>query len=247
MRFQQGLYISLMLIYVLTTLLLASAPHRDLADWIAYGGNLALVCIGIVGVIAAFCTLSFVKSQIVEMRKQRILMNKTLMKIERQTAATEKQARHMVESERPFLMIEAIGNVDHMALKVTNKGRSPAKVLYLDPFILPKTVPLGDDLESPPDYGPGYMNCKAGAELVNPEWIEPEGHTFAGFYRARTELALFPKMQDEVKSGSVILWVYGVVVYKGLFGDDTYESIYCYRLGSGNWSMLGPYGYNEYT
>ena len=171
---------------------------------------------------------------------------RTLGKIERQTAATETQARRMVKSERPFLMIEVSGDADSVYFKVWNKGRSPAKILYLDKLISPRILPISEKLPSPPEYGAAYEQSKAGAEMVNPDWIAPGSYTCTGIYWPRAELATIPEDEQAVSSGSSHLWVFGVVVYRGLFGDESYESRYCYRLGNGSWHMLGPDGYNEY-
>src|ERR1035441_7531446 len=58
--------------------------QKDGMDWSAIA-NLILAAVGIVGIVVAICTL---------------------IKIERQTAATEKQADHMVASEGSWVTVE---------------------------------------------------------------------------------------------------------------------------------------------
>ena len=201
-------------------------PDKTWSDWVVFGGNILLVIVGAGGVIVAVCTLRH---------------------IENQTVAIKKQAEHMVESERPFLMIEVRGDANSVTFRIWNRGKSPAKILYLDKFLMPEILPIGEKLPVIPEYGPAYENAKAGAELVNPDWIAPGENLYVGSYCAKGELAMIPENDRSVRQGSHLLWIYNAILYKGLFSEKTYESRYCYRLGNGSWHMLGPYGYNEYT
>jgi hypothetical protein len=203
-----------------------SMPEKGTVDWLIFAANIALVLAGFGGIWVACCTLR---------------------KIERQTSATETQAEHMVESERPFLMIEVSGNAACVEFRIRNKGRSPAKLMFIDRFITETFIPISERLPLPPNYGTQYENILSGiADPVNAEWIAPEGHTHIGSYRAKDSLAMIPDMERHIRSSSHLLWIYGSVLYKGLFSNKLYESRYCYRLGNGSWHMLGPYGYNEY-
>lgn len=203
-----------------------SVPERGWPDWIIFAGNLVLVLVGIGGIVVAV---------------------RTLRKIERQTKAIETQAKHMVDSERPFLMIEALGDSTSVSFKLSNRGRSPAKILFMDRALLQTILPITDKLPATPEYERAYHYAVSGeADLVNAEWIAPEGQT-SGSYQARATMEMSPELEREVSSSRAQIWQYGVVVYRGLFGDGIYESRYCYRLGDNNWHMLGPYEYNKYT
>jgi len=131
--------------------------------------------------------------------------------------------------------------------KICNRGRSPAKVLFWDRALLQTILPLGQKLPVTPEYGEQYVNVRSGtAEPVNAVWIAPDEQTFIGTYQAKQVLSMFPDEEKAVRESTSQLWQFGVVVYKGLFGDSMYESRYCYRLGNNSWHMVGPFGYNEY-
>ena len=69
-----------------------SLPSKDKFDWIAYWGNLVLVVVGIAGVASAVATLCFIRVQAMEMRRQRVLLARTLITIRRQANHMETQA-----------------------------------------------------------------------------------------------------------------------------------------------------------
>ena len=155
-------------------------------------------------------------------------------------------AQVAINAERPFVMVEASGNADSVTFTAWNRGRSPAKVVYMDPILRTAVVPLRDKLPDAPDYGLAYERAIAGAELVNAEWVAPGASIYAGGFGARGTYSALPEMLKELKSGSSLLYLYGSIRYKGIAGDQIYESRFCYRLGGGRWVMLGPTGYNDY-
>jgi hypothetical protein len=65
-------------------------PPKDKYDYWAFGINVALAGIGVLGIGVGVCTLMFIKAQVVEMRRQRIAMQRTL-------GVIRTQARHMAD------------------------------------------------------------------------------------------------------------------------------------------------------
>jgi uncharacterized membrane protein YciS (DUF1049 family) len=61
-----------------------SSPAKDRYDKAAFWISLALAVVGAAGVVAAICTLLFIKAQVIEMRRQRIVMQRTLISIKQQ-------------------------------------------------------------------------------------------------------------------------------------------------------------------
>jgi hypothetical protein len=205
------------------------APNKSWSDWIIFAGNVLLVLVGGAGVIVAIKTLGF---------------------IENQTKAIKKQADHMVQSERPFLMVEVMGDEDAASFKVSNRGRSPAKVLFMDRSLSPTYLSVGEMPPPVPEYGQPYRNIvdpAIAAEPVDAVWIAHNTHIYIGTVTPKSELQMLREsLSPGDQIGSSAIWHFGVIVYKGLFGDSYYESRYCYRLLDNQWVMLGPYGYNEY-
>ncbi|HTF69148.1 MAG TPA: hypothetical protein VK638_41355 [Edaphobacter sp.] len=187
--------------------------------------NIALFVIGFAGTLLALCTLR---------------------RVEKQTIAIEKQTKHLVESERPFLMVEVIGDENHASFRVCNRGKSPAKILFMDRMLNATYLPIGEKLPLVPEYGQQYHNIFIGAEPVNAEWVSPRGHTFIGSVSPKGEIATLRSYSSANPLAPSAVWHFGAIIYKGLFSDMLYESRYCYRLLDNHWRMLGPYGYNEY-
>lgn len=208
---------------------ITSVPDKAFSDWFIFGGNILLVIVGIGGVAIGVCTLRHIGIQ---------------------TVAIKKQAEHMVESERPFLMVQVLGDENQASFKVSNCGRSPAKILYIDRMLSPTYLPAGENPPPTPEYGHLYRNVvgpSGDADPVNAEWVANDGHTFIGIVSPMSELAtLRASLPPQNRIEPCAVWHFGVIVYKGLFGTKLYESRYCYRLLDNQWVMLGPYGYNEY-
>lgn len=64
---------------------IVSTPAKDGYDEAAFWINVALAVVGAAGVAVAICTLLFIKAQVIEMRRQRIVMQRTLTSIKQQT------------------------------------------------------------------------------------------------------------------------------------------------------------------
>jgi hypothetical protein len=99
---------------------IVSTPEKNGYDWFAYWASIVLVGVGIGGIVVAICTL---------------------IKIERQTAATEKQVQHIVATERAWMIprirqpkedefIQAAKMEDGWLFPIevvfTNRGNTPA-------------------------------------------------------------------------------------------------------------------------
>ncbi len=57
-------------------------------------------------------------------------------------------------------MVEALGDATNVCLKIVNRGKSPAKVVYLEKLLWPKIKPSDEELPTPPSYDSGYQNVK---------------------------------------------------------------------------------------
>ncbi len=204
-------------------------PPKDPFDWTAYYAGLVLTCVGIGGIIVAFCTLK---------------------KIERQTAATEKQATHMVTSERPFIMIETRGEKG-TEFWIRNCGRSPAQILFIDRLLIPQYPEWIQNkqqyvLPYPPEYGNNYDDNRY--EQINLQWLaQGDDRYFASFDPAILEM-LPIETKGELNQGGRAVRIYSSVKYRGMFSPNIYHSRFCYGwTPNGGTYMTGPAGYNEYT
>jgi hypothetical protein len=140
-------------------------PVRDAYDWLIFSCNVALAAIGVIGVCVAVSTLR---------------------KIERQTKATEiaaeaalQQAKDMVASERPFIMIDATG-FEFVEIRATNRGKSPAQVVYYNSFPNLGTPLISEEWNPERHYGYGYDID--GMEIINIQWLAPGDSMVVGSY-----------------------------------------------------------------
>lgn len=203
-------------------------PDRTWFDWVFPVTNVLLATVGVVGVIVAVFTLR---------------------KIERQTAATEAQAKHMVESERPFIMVETRGEKGG-EFWMRNVGKSPAQILFLDPVLkmgYPEFVQeeQGWPMPYPPKYGLHYDNPNA--EQINVQWLGPgDERRFASFGRSDVD-DLPSDLKAEINFGHRRIYVYAAIKYRGKFSSAIYESRFCYGWSDQGTYLAGPYGYNQYS
>lgn len=123
---------------------------RDWADWILWGASTVLALVGIVGICVAIKTLRALKIQSVIMRRQTKHIARQALSMRRQTthlrnsviaAKTSADAallnvQAIINSERAWIdgevvKTERIGVIRH-ALKVTNHGKTPARIIGYD-------------------------------------------------------------------------------------------------------------------
>ena len=167
---------------ILQVALLADpAPVWNWHDRIAWELNIILAAIGIIVVIVALSTLRKIERQTRATEQAAIATEKSAKATEVAADATLKQTNHMVASERPFLMIEAVG-VEDIQFKAVNRGKSPAQIIFYNNFPNLDTplVMTEEKWNPPPLYGFGYDI--EGAELTNVQWLATGDQRVVGTY-----------------------------------------------------------------
>jgi hypothetical protein len=198
-------------------------PDRTWFEWVSPATNVLLALVGVVGVFVAISTLR---------------------KIERQTAATEKQATHMVESERPFIMVETRGERGS-EFWMRNVGKSPAQILFLDPILkvgFPEFVQeeQGWPMPNPPKYGLHYDNPNA--EQINVQWLGPGDERRFATYSKNDVDDLPSDLKAEINFGHRRLYMYAAIKYRGKFSSAIYESRFCYGWSAQGGNIAGAEG-----
>jgi hypothetical protein len=184
-----------------------STPEKDGWDKASVWIDFALAVVGGLGIVAAFVTLR---------------------KLERQTAATEKQASHMIASERAWIMAELSltpgANLAHTTESKTNQvktnisvrlhcindGSSPAWITEKSA----RLVIVSGDLPPIPQLAKGDI-LDEGNDPVGPgKDAEPFEWNASGNGRHSTQTQTI---------------IYGVVRYRDIFGEGR-ETWFCYQL-----------------
>jgi hypothetical protein len=188
-----------------------SSPAKDRYDKAAFWVNIALVGVGIGGIIVAGITL---------------------LKIERQTKATEiaseaaaRSTAAYINKERSRLFIRnKISANFEVAFRAANWGKSPARITY--GFVgceLFKTTEKFREI-------PQYDNGEDPRHYAQDEWIPENKARWIGSYDASyVSIADNPELYESVMSGELRLWFYGVVRYRDSVSEEEHEVRFCYR------------------
>lgn len=215
--------------------------RRDLTDVILLTCTIALVLIGLVGVISANRTLKAIEKQVEEMKRQTVL--------NRQVAeATKINADALINSERSLILVshDAPAGADtwNFQFKATNYGRSPAEIRWF--FFEAVTLDRDESLSEWPIYV-GTQELM----LMHREWVPPNGSVLIGDYNAQSVAIMAGGgAWHELQSGKKKLWIYGVVRYRDKLSSEVYETRFCYWKSpaqSVNLIAGGPSGYNDVT
>jgi hypothetical protein len=227
-------------------LLADPAPVWNWHDRIAWGVNIILAAIGIIGVIVAISTLRKIERQTRATEQAAIATEKSAKATEVAADATLKQTNHMVASERPFLMIQAVG-FEYIEFKAVNRGNSPAQIIFYNNFPNLDTplVRAEQKWNPPPAYGFGYDI--EGAEIINVQWLAPGDQMVVGTYTLSSLKEVDPDLWDAVEKLTRLMYLWSSVKYRGLSAPTIYESRYCYRVTSNGPIMAGPPGLNSYS
>ncbi len=146
------------------------APTKDRYDKTAFWVSIVLAGVGIAGIIIGVCTLRFLSSQAVEMRRQRIVMARTMLAIRRQAAQMEEQLKEMrkvSEIENKTLILQYRPRVilrnailDGVSLdlqkiaegktsfQIVNVGGSPARIIGGHLQLLAITTGATDEIKT---------------------------------------------------------------------------------------------------
>lgn len=176
--------------------------------------------------------------------KTQIDLIKSGEEVTKQSArAAAEIAQTLIRAQRPFIMIEARGEVTPEFWAV-NYGNSPAQIIFSNPY--PKMGTFKEDeLPENLQYGVGYDNPSA--EQFNVPWIPPKGEYSLGQVDPNYLTYLSEQVVAELNNGIRVLVAYSAFKYRGLDGQATYTSTFCYRRYPGGYRLWGNYGWNTNT
>ena len=160
------------------------------------------------------------------------------------------QAQHLINSERPFVMVESRGPRG-TEFWMRNCGKSPAQILFLDPTLNVDYPEFDQErqtwaMRQPPYYGLHYDDPRA--VQINVPWLAPgEERRFTVF-----DPSLFDLLSDEERSAlhscKRLARIYSAIKYRGIYSVTVFESRFCYGWDQVNGTrMAGDVGYNQYT
>jgi hypothetical protein len=180
----------------------------------------------------------------------------TLMALKRQTKATEDAARAATKSanaltgaERPWLVVEKItmhhfGDWQkiHARCIVKNHGRTPGIIVSTRQRF--HTADADNPLPHIPEYGIDRGTREA---LVTPH---QHGLIPVAFESSQPRSAQI----QSIMRGTTVLWVYGIINYRSVWGTEEYKTKFCYSYlipeapeeKPGFWPD-GPPAYHEAT
>jgi hypothetical protein len=215
-------------------------PQKDVYDWIAYGANLVLVLVGVLGVVVGVCTILFIKAQVIEMRRQRIVMQKTLLSIQRQAGHMERQTGILEDS------VAAAQKAANAALDQVEAAKSTQRAQLRIEFEEPEFT-FNEELGGYPirfqvildgttrAYIPeesilAYIDQTA--RKTKAVWVDtglprdftPEMSPFEGYTLIYTntgfpEVDTDPGKADLVHTHNYTVFVDGHILYRDIFGD----------------------------
>lgn len=164
--------------------------------------------------------------------------------------AAKEQAKHIVASERPWILIEIElvhnGEYPVITCRAVNHGKTPAEIV--DALARFRLTSPEENLSAKPEdeYRKGLGLPR---DTPHHAWIAPSKNF--GVFQYDTSLlnTLDPGCWKDVLGGKVQLYFLGYVRYKDPFSDDLHESGFCYRYGYSpkgepGLYMAGPAGYN---
>ena len=197
--------------------------------------NLALVIVGIAGIITALCTLKVLSRQALSMRRQTTHLRRSVIFARRSANAARKSADALMSSERAHVDAEFTplekGAARHH-LNVTNYGKSRAEVLK---------------------FSMAHISLKKGGEW--PAQL-PEGNVLER-RKLNQMLPVGPKVpilefdmrhyfSNEEISGDQAGLLQGRIDYLDVFGKDHYTEI-VYRYVQDRAELENVPAYNKYT
>jgi hypothetical protein len=210
---------------------LDSMPARDKYDWIAYGGGILLVIVGIVGVIVGICSLIYLRRQ----------TEATLIAANAALA----QANHIAASERAWIEVlpyiwspdfyprweqgdpvpegpVGIAPICHLfQAQIKNVGRTAARIEGISVRYVRSSM-KPDQVDSEPDYGEITREdffLLPNTELQVTATLSPERGT------------LTKSQIKDIKNGSQFLFAYGIIAYRDVY-DGSHETRFGYAYRS---------------
>lgn len=171
---------------------------------------------------------------------------------EKLAGATELNARILLNSERPLMVMhtELMEGSQNSAVVATNQGRTPAMITTLSLHTV-KIIPSTTSLPVPPVYDEA-------TQIDAPIPVVTKGRPYIASLnemQAR-DLCKTPDLWAKVQSGEYTLWVYGILYYEDLLntpGKASHQTGWCCKYmtawpsSSNRLVIAGPPGYNYYT
>ena len=223
-------------------------PARDWIDYTVLGINVILAVTAGAGVLAAFRTLRVIRSQTKATEESVEETRRAVLATEKSVEAQMRTTRSFINVERPFIVVEAKGNVDHLSLVAINKGRTPARILFINPLLQWDYVPYKESLPPEPNYTGNSVPIKD-IENFNLEWILSNGVYQYGSFRSKELIEADPDIAASIKRFDTTFYIYSTIRYTGHIDEtDIYETRFCYKMTlNGEFILGGPYGYNKNT
>ena len=204
----------------------AIVVSRDVFDYATFGVNLALAIIAIGGVIVAVWNVGQAK---VSAEASRVAAD-----------AAIKSINLNFDVQRPRITVRTEGT-SFVTFTMTNKGSSPAQILWFNNFPSWHTPVAGEEMGQP-RFGAFYDD--ANTQIMNVPVLHPDAEMEAGTFATSALEEGNPDIFGEIKTGRRFLYLYSAIKYKGPFTDQIFETRYCFRLTQNGWKMAGDVGYN---
>ena len=169
-------------------------------------------------------------------------MREGLVTANKSAEAALKNAQAVINAERAWVFCTAkqIGN-ESCQLSLRNHGRTPAYVISVRE--LEKVVPPTTKLESTPDYG-------LPTQFVSERVLSPGDAWEADDWRTNLSEVLPGEMLEEVRSGRLRYYLYGVIEYRDVLpGSQLHETRFCYFYSTIQQQFIvgGPSDYTKCT
>jgi hypothetical protein len=221
-----------------------SLPPRSTGDTVALICTVLLTIVGVVGIIVAICTVKTIQKQ-----------TKAVL---RAVVATKRQTAVMMEAQsgRVAIYWDQIEHIDYGPTRVINgplvhafnwycrnSGQTHLTILKTWSRLIAINSLL--DLPEKPDYSAPFERSYIGEEL------SPGDETRTEWFSAILETALsFEEMQEKHRKRQFVLYAYGYVVYRNVWGGERIHKFGVERAISDgilhdNWLPSGPYAYNR--
>lgn len=147
----------------------------------------------------------------------------------RAASASKESAEAFINKERARLFISHQVTVDFVAtFKAINQGQSPAQMIYS--FVGCHILKVDENFPVVPDYTEGDDP----KTYVKNTWVLPGDDAKVGWYDASyISESDNPQLLEDVTSGGLLLWFYGVVRYIDSVSLGQHELRFCYRCWPG--------------
>jgi hypothetical protein len=197
--------------------------------------NIALVVVGIGGIITAICTLRLIKTQTIDTG---IAANAALL-----------NAQAVINTERPWLVVSVHSDpylANGFFFRITNKGRTPANVVSA--YREQKIVDLPDRLRIPPEYSSPMYSPEDNLIVADGKWEDRPS------FNPEAVISNPAGAREAFENAAQFLCFYGQVTYRDSFGQRSGDSgehytrwCYVYDVSQKRMVVSGPQEYRGKT